>query len=273
MNYMLITELAMLDSSQVVAAEIIARRVFPPVYMLIDSMFLIVFVALLVYYKRYMSFIVGAFMGVVYFLVDYGIFHLALHTRSITEGYNMLAVLFWMSMSYGFTNFCWIWLALSKDRYLNVWTTYIIGWWLICPPLSRAVAAGGPLITIQRTTETYHPAMLIILVLGYGAAIIYNLSCKNKNRKLPILRLNCIGILAQFGWEFALLIGGIRSVGMASLGEKIKVLLLNSLLETNLGMPYVFMIFAAVTARYQEDLQKRVPPLKLGDRIEEINLK
>ena len=45
----------------------------------------------------------------------------------------------------------------------------------------------------------------------------------------------------QFGWEAGLLLGGIRSAGFATTGEKLLTLTVNSLLETNLGMPYVYL--------------------------------
>lgn len=36
-----------------------------------------------------MTFLVGFCMGLVYMAVDYGIFHLLCHSRSITEGYSL----------------------------------------------------------------------------------------------------------------------------------------------------------------------------------------
>ncbi len=83
-----------------------------------------------------MTVLVGLVMGAVYLLVDYGIFHLVCHSRSITEGYSLFWVLLWMSMSYGFTNFTWIWLALSKDEHLLEWSLLILGWWFCCPLLT-----------------------------------------------------------------------------------------------------------------------------------------
>ena len=98
--------------------EIIARRQFAPLYIYLDIAFLLTFVILLILKKKYMTLLVGFLMGIVYMLVDYGIFHLLLHTRSISEGHSLFWVLLWMSMSYGFTNFTWIWLWLSKDEHL-----------------------------------------------------------------------------------------------------------------------------------------------------------
>ena len=98
--------------------EIIARRLFSPIYIYFDIAFLVLFLGLLIYKKKYMTVVVGLLAGVLYFLVDYGIFHLLLHTRTISEGHSLFWVLLWMSLSYGFTNFTWIWLWISKDKNL-----------------------------------------------------------------------------------------------------------------------------------------------------------
>ena len=90
--------------------EIIARRQFAPLYIWLDIGFLLVFLALLLWKKKYMTVCVGLVFGMVYMAVDYGIFHLLLHTRSISSGHSLFWVLLWMSVSYGFTNFTWIWL-------------------------------------------------------------------------------------------------------------------------------------------------------------------
>lgn len=43
--------------------------------------------------KKYMTVLVGLVMGVVYMLVDYGIFHLVCHSRTISEGHSLFLVL------------------------------------------------------------------------------------------------------------------------------------------------------------------------------------
>ena len=82
--------------------------------------------------------------------------------------------------------------------------------------------------------------------------------------------LLAIGVLVQFGWELGLLIGGIRSAGF-SLSEKFAPLVINSLLETNLGMLYIFLIFIAYTSRFTEQMKRRPTPLSLTARIRENN--
>lgn len=123
-----------------------------------------------------MTVLIGVLAGILYLLVDFGIFHLVCHSRSITEGYSLFLVLLWMSMSYGFTNFAWIWLWISKDRDLFLWSFLILLWWFVCPLLSATFSpADMPQIVIQRTTGDYHGYMAVILFLGYLALIVYNL--------------------------------------------------------------------------------------------------
>ncbi len=251
--------------------EIIARRQFAPLYIWLDTAFLIVFALMLLWKKKYMTVLVGLVMGVVYMLVDYGIFHLLLHTRSISEGHSLFWVLLWMSMSYGFTNFTWIWLWLSKDKHLFEWSLLILSWWFCAPLITQTFAGDAAPIVIQRTTGSYHGYMAVILFVGYLGVIVYNLAQKDRLWRINIPWILAIGILVQFGWEAGLLIGGIRSAGFTSASDKLLTLVVNSLLETNLGMPYVYCIFAALTARFTEQLGPRDRRVTFGERIIENN--
>ena len=124
----------------------------------------------------------------------------------------------------------------------------IIGWWLMVPLIA---SLGGPNnIQTFRTTNQYHSYMAIILCVGYGGLLLYNLLTKKK--QIPLLWLNVIGISVQFSWEFALLIHGIRPMNANSFST----IVVNSLLETNLGMPYIFLIFLCMNRYISEDLKK-----------------
>lgn len=250
------------------SSGIIAQRVFNPVYIYLDTAFLVLLCGLLIFRKKYMTVLFGLFGGVLYMIVDYGIFHLALGTRSI-EGGNLFAVLLWMSMSYGITNFVWIWLWMSRDRHKFEWTALIFIWWICAPML--ADMAGGALepIKIQRTTGAYHGAMAVMLFAGYAAAIIYNLVQKDRSKRFPVFWLLAIGISVQFGWEFSLLIGGIRSAEFDA-AQKITTLIVNSLLETNLGAVPIYCIYVLMSSRFTEGLKRRN---KIGftARLAELN--
>ena len=63
-----------------------------------------------------------------------------------------------------------------------------------------------------------------------------------------------------------------RSVGF-TLEEKLRPLIINSLLETNLGLPYLFAIYIAVTGRFTEHLRRRPDKLTFRDRLREYHHK
>ncbi len=249
--------------------ELIARRQFVPAYIALDTVFLLVLAGLLLWKKRRMTALVGGIMGVVYFIVDYGVFHLICHSRSI-EGGSLFWTLLWMSMSYGFTNFAWIWLALDKDEYLIEWSLLILCWWFCCPMLAQLIGFGQMPIVIQRTTGAYHGWMAAILFVGYLLAVVRNLGESDRKYRIDLLRLLAIGIAVQFAWEAALLLGGIRSAGL-DFAEKLRPLIVNSLLETNLGMPYVYLIFVALTRRFTPALARREDVPSFRERIAENN--
>lgn len=251
------------------AGEIVAQRVFSPLYIWLDTAFLVALCVLLLCKKKYLTLLFGLAGGILYMVVDYGIFHLATHSRSI-EGGNMFWVLLWMSMSYGLTNFVWIWLWFDRDEHLLEWSLLIVVWWFAAPLLSATFGSNLPPVKIQRTTGAYHGYMAIILLAGYGAAIGYNLFQRDASARFPLLWLLAIGILVQFSWEMSLLLGGIRSAEIADWGQKILTLAVNSLLETNLGAVPLYCIFLLITSRVSEDLHRR-PKQTFLARMRELN--
>jgi len=225
--------------------EIVAARTLNTLYIYLDIIWLLAYAAILIYKRRYLAVIAGAAGGLIYFAVDYGIFYLALNTRIIT-GADPFWFLLWLSMSYGFTNFAWIWLLLDKDGKAVEWSTLTIAGWVAVAFLSQNFGAAFPVVSIQRGTTIYHGIMALILLAGYTYLILKNLKSKPA-AKVNILQLLAIGIGVQFSWEFVLLISNIRPTGFLPL-------IVNSLIETNLGMPYLYLIHRAVSTRANEDL-------------------
>lgn len=260
--------------------NVIAERMFGVPYIVLDSVFILAFLALLLITKRRLAALWAIAGGVLYFIVDYGIFHLLTGSRHIGtvnadgvfsvggEG-MMFGVLMWMSLSYGITNFAWIWLCLKKDKHIAEWTVLIFVWWLVCPILDNAITGDGMRVRIWRETVGYHWFMAVFLAVSYFAVIVYNLFQKDGAKRMRILWLFGIGVAVQFGWEFALLLGGIRS-GSMEFAEQLRVLAVNSLMETNLGLPAMYCIYLFVTSRVREDLTAR-DRISFSDRLAENN--
>jgi hypothetical protein len=217
--------------------DYLVARELNTLYIFLDIIFLTLLGFLLLKLKKKTAFLFGFAGGIIYFVVDYGIFYLLLGTRQV-HGANPFTFLLWLSMSYGFTNFLWIWLFLDKDKKIIEWSLLIIIGWFSIALIAQAYGGSFPLISISRGTSGYHGAMAIMLIIGYLFIIIKNLFDEN-NERIPILKLLFIGIIVQFSWEFVLLISGIRPMGF-------QPLIVNSLLETNLGIPYLYFIHKAL---------------------------
>ena len=227
--------------------EIIPARIFNSLYIYIDIIWLIILLVILLITKKYMALIVGIIGGIIYFAVDYVIFYILLGTREVT-GANTVLLLLWLSISYGFTNFAWIWLWLDRDKHVLEWSLLFIIGWLATALLSQSFGSSFQMISIQRGTTSYHGVMAFLMLIGYLILIIKNIRTNKRPEKVNILWILSIGILVQFSWEAVLLISGIRTMG-------IMPLIVNSLIETNMGLPYLFLIHRAINNRYNEDLK------------------
>jgi hypothetical protein len=226
----------------------LVARTFNTLYIYLDIVWLLLFALILLARRRYLALIVGLAGGVLYFIVDYGVFYLALGTRTVS-GANPFWLLLWLSMSYGFTNMAWIWLLLDRDGNAVEWSALPIIGWIAVALLSQNLGASLPLITIGRGTTVYHGVMALLLCIGYFFLIWRNLAA-TPGHKVSILRLLAIGLGVQFSWELVLLLTGIRPAGIVPL-------VVNSLIETNMGMPYLYLIHRAVSGRISEDLTHR----------------
>jgi hypothetical protein len=220
--------------------EVVAARTLNALYIYLDVAWLVIFGAILLWRKKRTAFVAGLIGGLVYFAVDYGVFYRLLGTR-VVRGADPFWYLLWLSLSYGFTNIAWIWLLLDRDGHEVEWSLLIVLGWVTVALLSHSFGAGFPAISSQRGTGSYHGVMALVLAAGYGYLILRNLRTAPE-RRVNLLWLLAIGIGVQLSWEFVLLISGIRPTGLAPL-------VVNSLIETNLGMPYLYLIHEAVSRR------------------------
>lgn len=248
-------------------------RNFSLAYIILDSLFIVGFVTLLFLNKKRITALWSLAGGILYFIVDFGIFYAALNSRAIysysfsspdntalLDATGTGLVLLWMSLSYGITNFAFIWLWLSKDKHALEYTALIVVFWICCPLISSFINNLAPdIICFQTTrgTDKYHGVMGLIMLVGYFIVIIMNILNK-KGERIPIVRLFVIGFLVQFLWEASLLVFGIRSQNYGGdFYRQIMTLLQDSLVETNLGLPYIYFIHKAVTDRYNDDLTSK----------------
>lgn len=240
-------------------AQIVPTRNLNFLYIILDSVFIVLFLGLLLWKKRYSTVLFALFGGILYTVVDFGGFYLLSHSRTVYINGELqgaggtFGVLLWMSMSYGVTNFAFIWILLAKDKFAKEWIFLIVMWWLICPSISEL--GGEANVVTSRTTGAYHGWMGVALVVSYLILIVLLLRNEPKKAFVNVLVLCLIGFAVQFGWEFSLLVNGIRPMNAASF----RTLFINSCLETNLGMPAIYAIFRFWRKRFSEDLRAQRP--------------
>jgi hypothetical protein len=232
------------------AMEVVAARSFPLLYVWLDLAWLAAFTGLLVGFRRYQALLAGLAGGVIYFLVDYGVFFLLLGTRSV-QGASPFWLLLWLSFSYGLTNFAWIWLLLDRDGHAAEWSLAIVAAWMAVALLADGFGSRFPQVATNRGTGSYHGVMALVLLVGYAALILGNLRLGPRSpQRVDLVRLLAIGVGVQLAWEAVLLLSGIRPAGWRALA-------VNSLVETNLGLPYLYLIHRALARRIGEDLRRR----------------
>lgn len=129
------------------------------------------------------------------------------------------------------------------------WSVLILSGWLCTALLSQNFGAGFREIMISRGTSSYHGIMALFLFIGYAGLCVYNIRCKSPEKRVNLLWILAIGVLVQFGWEFTLAVTGIRN-------PSLHTLVVNSLLETNMGLPYLYLIHRAVNRRRTESLER-----------------
>lgn len=212
-------------------------RTFSSLYIGIDIAWLLVYAGILLWLGKRTAVVVGLLMGVVYFLIDWGLYYQVLGTRHI-EGADPFWFLVWFSLSYGLTNFAWIWLLFDRDGHAVEWSLLPILGWVTVAQVSANFGDGFGQISVSRGVG-YHGVMAAVMLAGYLYLAVANLRGKEQ---VNLLWLLAIGFGVQFAWESALLISGIRP-------PLLLPVIVNSLIETNSGIPIAYLAYRAVTRR------------------------
>ena len=202
-------------------------------YIYFDLIFLTIFLGVLIVHKKKIPLVVFFIGGLgINFLIDYGIW---LHTgiREITLPFQFpgALVLFflWFSLSYG-VEYAYVFLVFEEKTKKLKWTLFILTGWLFVAFLSQWVSLDDDPITTVRHMSDLRIFRIGIVIVGYGILFLFKYDWRK------ILFLFSVGFLIHFMMEFVLLISGIRP------GSSL-VLLENSLIEFNMGVPFFFLLY------------------------------
>ena len=220
--------------------DYLVRRSFNVLYIWIDTILLLAFVCILTRLRRWAALVVGLLGGVLYFIVDYGLFYVLLGTRTVI-GMSIVPLEFWLSFSYGITNMAWMWLWFDEPDNRWEWSIFFPTGWLTSALVSQGFGGAFHSVHIARHVSSYHGIMVVFALAGYAWLAIHNL--RHPDERYSIRSALTIGIGIQFTWEAVLMISGIRPLAWHPL-------VIDSLIETNLGAPFMLLIVNAWRVRH-----------------------
>ncbi|MGK2308496.1 hypothetical protein [Cutibacterium sp. V970] len=230
-------------------SDYVVARSFNVLYIWIDVILLLAFLCILAWTRRRAALVVGLLGGLLYFVVDYGFFHMLLGTRSVV-GMGVLSLEFWLSFSYGITNMAWMWLWFDEPDNRWEWSILFPAGWLTSALVSQGLGDTFHSVEIARHVGSYHGAIAAFALVGYGWLALHNL--RHQDERYSIRSALTIGIGIQFTWEAVLMISGIRPLSW-------RPLVVDSLIETNLGAPFMLLIVRAWRVRHPREFSDPAP--------------
>ena len=215
-------------------------RIFDFDYLIFDFIFLLIFLSILIKQKKKIPIYVGILCGILFLIID-GIFWWYTGIREIEPSNVKIYVDFMMDFSYGLLAFSWVMIMFERNNIKEIvlWTLFLYGGWLLIASLSQIL----PLIDLEiitiRHMQSLRVAEITTVVCGYLLLVILRYNYKT------ILFIFWVGFMLSFMMESYLLITNIRPSGF-------ELLLYDSLILTNQGIPYLFVIFDKIIPKIRE---------------------
>ncbi|MBN2156768.1 MAG: hypothetical protein JW776_12065 [Candidatus Lokiarchaeota archaeon] len=218
-------------------------RVFGWEFILLDITFCAVWITLLIRKNYYLQFFFGLFGSVIVFISDYVFFYLIQGTReifSLPTGLSPLMFLIYFSFTYGMIEFSYVMIMFTLDNWSKkmFWTLLLYSGWFLIAFLPKIFPLSDSTVDIVRHMKENRWTQIGMVVGGYLLLIIFKYTWK-PFRSLRWLKLGFLfltGFLVHFAMEISLLTAGIRPAS-----DLISVLVFNSFIEFNTGVPILFI--------------------------------
>ncbi len=219
-------------------------RIFDLDYLIFDFIFLLIFLTVLIINKKKIPIYVGFVCGILFLVID-GIIWWNTGIREINPSNTKIYVDFMMDFSYGLLAFSWVMIMFERNsiKEILLWTLFLYGGWLLIASLSQIL----PLIDLEIITIRHMQSLRVVeiatVVCGYLLLIFLRYNYKT------ILFIFWVGFMLSFMMESYLLFTQIRPSGF-------ELLLYDSFILTNQGIPYLFVIFDKILPKLRNFLRK-----------------
>jgi len=220
-------------------------RVFDLDYLIFDLLLCFLFVSILFQQKKVVPFTVGLLCGLLFLIID-GIIWWNTGVREIYPAHMKIAVDFMMDFSYGLLAFSWVMIMFEKNntKEIVLWSVLLYGGWLVIASLSQILPLNDTEIITIRHMKHLRIVEISTVIIGYLLLVFLRYDYKT------IIFIFWVGTMLSFMMESYLLFTGIRTNGF-------ELLIYDSLILTNQGIPYLFVIFDKILPKLRETILNR----------------
>ena len=234
-------------------------RTFDMDFMYLDIAFCAVWMLVLFRRKHTIALWFGLFGALIVFLVDDVLWLRVQQTRFLEVPFNRDLFLLYFSFTYGMIEFSYI-TAMFQARSMKtraLWTLFLYGGWMATALISQHAGIDDRTIQTGRDMSNARIIQVALVAGGYLLLLLLKYTWRPmKSLTFPrMLYLFLIGILVHFAMEVTLLASGIRPAE-----NYVHVLLFNSLLEFNMGVPILYILWTAIKSTKVHDTSKEEPP-------------
>ncbi len=223
-------------------------RTFDMDFVYLDIAFCIIWMLALLWRKQTKALWFGLLGALVVFLVDDLLWLRVQHTRFLDVPLNRDLFLLYFSFTYGMIEFSYVTLMFgaASARTAVLWTLLLYGGWMATALISQNVGLDDRAIDIGRDMSNSRIIQAAMVAGGYLLLVVLKYTWRPMKsltfRRLGYLFL--VGVTVHFGMEITLLASGIRPAR-----DYVEVLVFNSLLEFNMGVPILFVLWTALRSR------------------------
>jgi hypothetical protein len=234
-------------------------RTFDMDFMYLDIAFCAVWMLVLLRQKHTLALWFGLFGALIVFLVDDVLWLRVQQTRFLEVPFNRDLFLLYFSFTYGMIEFSYVTVMFGARSIGTkaLWTLFLCGGWLATALISQHVGIDDRTIQTGRDMSNARIIQVALVAGGYLLLLLLKYTWRPmKSLTFPrMLYLFLIGILVHFAMEVTLLASGIRPAE-----NHVDVLLFNSLLEFNMGVPILYILWTAIKSTKVHDTSKEEPP-------------
>ena len=223
-------------------------RTFDMDFVYLDILFCAVWMVVLFNQKQTLALWFGLFGALVVFLADDVLWLRVQHTRFLEVPFNRDLFLAYFSFTYGMIEFSYVTVMFgAKSMKTKVlWTFFLYGGWMATALISQHAGIDDRTIDIGRDMSNARTVQLAMVAGGYALLLLlkYVWRPMKSFTYQRMFYLFVVGVLVHFGMEITLLASGIRPAK-----DYVDVLLFNSLLEFNMGVPILYILWIACRSR------------------------